>query len=722
MDRAMNRAGVVIAAFLLAATALAGTPCGRVTFDTAPYFEGGGYITALAAADFNGDGRVDLLVASGGGSSTYGRSPGLKIFLNDGFGGFANAVTVSNTIYVRDAKTLDFDGDGTPDILVTEEDTGNLIVLANRRMSFSEVWRDYERGSDPVLGDFNGDGRVDIARRVGSELVVLAGGKSTFTKFRFPEPAGVSAGFAAGDLDGDGRADLVEIAPDAYQLFIRRGSASDVLGAPVATGKFQDKPYQVVLGDFDGSGHLDISAQGAYLTLEVLHDPGISLHAPVWQPYAGYDRHIAGDFTGDGVTDLLSHVPFGQVMIGVLGSRPAFETLQPSTFALPDVIGVGPLVAADFDGNGTLDLALANAHDVAVLLNRGGGHFAAPPHIGPAGVRAVVDLNHDGIKDLIADTNPIVWFGNGDGTYRPGSATRPNEGYGTLVEVADVNGDGRDDMVVVAHDPNGTEYGQLWILIGDGAGSFKTTDLGRFGYRPSALVVTDLDRDGKLDIVVGNQFFGPPVTVAYGRGDGTFETAVDVPGSSHAEKMAVGDLDGDGLPDIVGGDGYGRTLFFNLGQRKFRSVSTNESVEKMQLADINGDGKADLIETRNRSYSDIVNEVDVVVRLSRGDGTFAPDIVTKVPINDTDSLDVADLNGDGHPDVVLNDYTSSASTDTFAVLFGTGTGAFDAPELWPSIGRVRIVDVDGDGRPDIMNDDVVRLNICTPARRRSARH
>ena len=707
---------------LLAASVAAAAPCHNVTFNTAPWFEGGGLIRSIAAADFNGDGLTDLVVASGGTTGMTGRAPGLKVFLNEGNGRFGDAITVSSTLYVSDVKTFDFDGDGAPDIVATDEDTGKLIVFANRRTSFPEVWRDDEGGSAPALGDFDGDGRIDLVHRVGAELVVLKGGNAAFTKVRFTEPAAVSGAILAADLDRDGRADVIEMAPAENRFYIRRGSAATVLGAATPTAMFRETPWLAFVGDFDGSGYPDIvSLPRTTAAMEVLHDPAVSSAAPVWQPWSYLGPAAAIDVNGDGVTDLVFEVPFGRIVPAVLGANATFQALPYAFFPLPDT-SLDSIVAGDFDGDGKPDVAMANTHAVSVLLNRGGGRFAAPPELGVPRVLRARDLNHDGIPDLITAGNPIVWFGNADGTYRPGTAARP--AAGNLMEVADLNGDGNDDLVVVATNPTGGIAGQLWILLGDGSGSFTTKDLGAFAYRPTSLSVVDVDGDGKLDIVAGNSFTGGPphaVTIAWGRGDGTFEPPVDLDSAAFylGPHMTAGDINGDGLPDIVAGDAYGRSTFLNLGGRKFQTTSTREPIDgQIRLADMNGDGKADLVEAVSRLFTvGIANGVDVTVRLGRSDGTFSSGITTQAPVYDVRTLDVVDFNGDGKRDVLINDYGTTASTNTFTVLLGRGTGEFAPPMLFPSTGDLSVVDVNGDGRPDIMNGDAVRLNRCEDKRR-----
>lgn len=721
------RHSIVLVCLFIASLAAA-APCRHVAFGSAPWFPGGEFpgpdgaaISSLAAADFNSDGNTDLVVASGG--DLFRRYSRLTIFFNNGHGEFSDGFVILKDVLVRDVEILDFDGDGAPDLLIADDDTGKLSVLVNHGNTFTEGWHDDERGESPALGDFNGDGYVDIARRAGSDLVVLTGGRGTFTKFRFSESAGASGPIAAGDLDGDGLDDLIESLPEAHQLMVRRGTLQNVLGAPSPTPTFREKPYFLFVADFDGDGHPDIVTEPRDVPiLEVLHDAEVSSTGPVFQSYSGYSyQMIAGDFTGDGIPDLASNVPFGRIVTGVLGSNPTFQPLKPSYFGLP-LHTLSPMAAADFNNDGALDLAVSGEQDIAILLNHGGAHFAAPHQLEAIGVRAALDLNHDGIRDLITDTNPIVWFGNEDGTYTPGTAARPKGGFNdeTLVEVTDLNADGHDDLVVVAHNPVGTTNGQLWIMLGDGSGSFVTHDLGYFGHRPRSVVVTDIDRDGKLDIVVGSDIplSGMPVTIAYGRGDGTFEPSVDITATGGGEQMSVGDIDGDGLPDIMAGDGYGRTVLINIGHRQFRSTWSQEPFEgQMRLADVNSDGKWDLIEAVSRS---LPTRVEVRVRLSRGDGTFAAAVVTQVPIYDADSMLIADLNGDGHPDVVLSDASSTASTNTFSVLLGNGTAAFDPPSLYPSEGRLSIVDLNGDGLLDILNGDSVRMSTCTDAGHRRA--
>jgi hypothetical protein len=723
------RFATILAAIVTPVLALA-EPCRNVTFISAPTYATH-KTSAVLSGDMDGDGDVDLVVASVGDfvgdTVVAGHTLGLSVLLNDGSGHFPNRIIISDTINVSAAQIADFDGDGRLDILIAEYPTQRLKVFANRGTTFVETLSLDAPGSGLLVGDFNGDRRPDIVRRSGTDLIVMLGGNGSFSTTAFPEPQGLHVLMTVADIDGDGRDDLIEAFADTRVLMIRRGDPASGLGDAKAAGTLHHKPYRLLVGDVDGSGKLDILAQANDVQLfELLRDPATSSGEPIQiaAPVDGFS--VAGDFTGDRVADVLTSASFSSgVSVAVLGADFRLKSKRPSGFGVP-ITGFSTIAAADFDGNGSLDVAISNDESIAILLNRGDGSFVAPPNIGVQGVRVVADIDHDGIADLITDGTTIVWFGTADGTYRAGTAIRPGSRfYSNYVEVADVNRDGNYDLVVVAQTIDGSIDGNLWVLLGDGHGGFDSRDLGPFGQRPASMFLVDLDADGNLDVVVGNDTSFAPrgtATVAYGHGDGTFEAAVDFGDPGSGKNMRIGDFTGDGLTDLIAGDSFGRTTLINLGRRSYRSTHTTEPVNRdLALADLNGDGKADLIELAQVGTPLRVN---LIIRLSQGDGTFAPGNKTFVDLAEEDDIKIADMNNDGVLDIVITDYLSSASTRTFALLLGRGNGTFDSPQYWGAWGSMRLIDFNRDGRMDVMHDGVLRLNECLDSspRHRSVTH
>jgi hypothetical protein len=281
------------------------------------------------------------------------------------------------------------------------------------------------------------------------------------------------------------------------------------------------------------------------------------------------------------------------------------------------------------------------------------------------------------------------------------------------VAVGDFNGDGWPD--VVAADMYGSS---LSVLINDHNGGFTRTDLGPFPliYAPSgtptitSVAVGDLNGDGKADIVFAT-YMGEYVGVLLGNGDGTFQPLKPFninPGhQAFPDSVAIGDMNGDGKPDVVvvrGLDNSVQTLLGN-GDGTFTrgpTHATGGSVpDQVELGDLNGDGHLDAVVANNNS-----NSVSVIF----GDGTggwsgSATYPVTGISGNNPspgdNPLAIGDVDGDGHPDIVVpGNHTTGVAT----VLHGDGAGHFTAsslslPPVYPW--GVAIADFNGDHIPDL---------------------
>jgi hypothetical protein len=323
---------------------------------------------------------------------------------------------------------------------------------------------------------------------------------------------------------------------------------------------------------------------------------------------------------------------------------------------------------------------------------------------------------------------------NGSGQTLAGSLVsfQPQRTFGAgtgpaAVAVADLNGDGKPDMVVANY---GTlfSYGQsVSVLLGNGDGTFQTQKTFSVGQSPNAVAIADLNGDGKPDIIVANSK-SDTISVLLGNGNGTFQPQRTIStGFYTPSSVAVADLNGDGKPDLVvtnfyyvrgyvGFPGKSVSVLLGNGDGTFqlpRSFSTNTSVKNygpssVAVADLNGDGKPDLVVT-NYGYSGYLGSYPgdkVSVLLGNGNGTFqaAKEYTTgTAPV----SVAVADLNGDGKPDLVVADFGIQyfAAGTTVNVLLGNGDGSFQPAQIL-DVGKypesVAISDLNGDGKPDII--------------------
>ena len=353
-------------------------------------------------------------------------------------------------------------------------------------------------------------------------------------------------------------------------------------------------------------------------------------------------------------------------------------------FARDARVGVGPqaLVVADFNGDGKPDIATANASgSVAILLNNGDGTFANGVNIlvpGTPSSLVTADFNGDGKPDLAVsapDSTVItILLGNSDGTFRSGTVSvgiQPAQ-----IAVGDFNGDGRPDIVAI-----NTTYSlasTIYVLSGRGDGTFLTARVSSTGDAivPRNIVVADFDGDGKSDLAVTG-YNALYVTLFYGKGDGTFGSPVrtDTSRTMPLVGLAAGDVNGDGRPDLVSGPiTYNDAgVFTYSGSRAFRSVvqyGLHNTSTAFALTDMDGDGKQDMIAAENGGSAGLYY---VGILRGNGDGTFQNEIAASLNAAPND-VKIADVNGDGKPDVIA----AERNANRVGVLLGNGDGTLQA--------------------------------------------
>jgi hypothetical protein len=396
------------------------------------------------------------------------------------------------------------------------------------------------------------------------------------------------------------------------------------------------------------------------------------------------DSIATGDFNGDGVPDLavanctasFSFTQEGSLTI-LLGNGDG--TFSPGVNS-PLTVGRCPnaVVAGDFNGDGKTDLAVLNLQDqyVTILLGSGNGTFkkvAQSPITGWAlpQAMAVGDFNGDGNLDLVV-TNTVIecwscsgWvtvlLGNGDGTFTPTQTNSPTAVNPHSIVVADFNGDGKMDLAVANEYPlsGGGGSSILTILLGNGDGTFTAAPSPAAGCRPWSVAAADFNGDGIPDLAFGSAC-GGTISLLLGVGDGTFSPSVTLEINGIGGVVVVGDFNGDGNADLAAtnflfydGNPYGGTntmsILLGNGDGTFANATTQalgSQPNSAVIGDFNGDGRSDVA---------VTNSADKAVEVLLAENIMGEATVTGIaPVGTGTQLIKASYSGD-------NSYSPSLS-------------------------------------------------------------
>jgi hypothetical protein len=352
-------------------------------------------------------------------------------------------------------------------------------------------------------------------------------------------------------------------------------------------------------------------------------------------------------------------------------------------------VGTEPASAriADFNHDGNADIVAPNPNyngpnpnTVSVLLGNGDGTFQ--PKVNYATGSApqdviVADFNGDGKLDLAtanedSSANSVsILLGNGDGTFRPHVDYAAGSQPITLA-AADLNGDGRIDLVVVSGSASG-----ISVLLGNGDGTFQPPKLyATAGIQNFGVAVGDFNHDGILDVVTANVDVNS-ISLLLGNGDGTFQPHIDFPVGNGTFGLTVADLNGDGNLDVVSSDNNAAsvTVLLGNGNGTFQppvQYATASFPFGVTAVDVNGDGKIDLVVGTESPFS------GVSVLLGNGDGTFQPYLgfysgggqqVSAGDFNNDGLLDFS-IGGNGVA-VLLQDHGTVVELSPASLTFGT---------------------------------------------------
>jgi FG-GAP-like repeat/FG-GAP repeat len=619
----------------------------------------------------------------------------------------------------------DFRGNGRMDVVVGNTlSTANTVsvLLGNGNGTFA-AHVDYAAGGAPTsvaVGDFNGDGKLDIAVLYGSSnavvSVLLGKGDGTFRPFITTTAGPGGDSIAVGDFNGDGKLDIA--ISDNLELTegvdILLGNGNGTFQAPVTYATAND-PRMVVVADFNGDGKLDLATiNSGSQTVSLLLGTGTGMfgsHADFATKQPGCVSLAAGDLRNNGKVDVVAGcLELGEVVVLLGSGTGSFATAK--AYAVPD--GAEIVTLGDFTGNGKLDVAVTNGQStgvVSVLAGSGSGTLkAAVPfatNFGPIGVGAA-DFNGDGKLDLVtADSGSPFGAAIGDisvllsnGTslfakrtdYSVSSASTTGAYSGIAAAVLSGT---KPDLIIPV-----TFANQLAVLVNKGSGTFDPFVTYPLPTNPQAVVTGDFNNDKKIDVAVVNFGGTGSISVLLNSGTGTLGAYTQYNTNGYGYGIATGDFNKDGNLDIVVTDLNNDTVSVLLGNGtgvfpSFATYATGSSPYGVTVGDFNGDGFVDLAVANEGAGT-----VSILLNKADGSGTFLPKVDYTVGGNPLTIAVGSFRNNDIFDLAVATDQAFGG----IAILLGNGDGTFASAVTHNTLNNAYSVvagDFNNDGNLDL---------------------
>jgi len=566
--------------------------------------------------------------------------------------------------------------------------------------------------------DFNNDGVPDIASSSGTQNIIsirLGSPDGSLTDAPDLATSASRGALACGDFDGDGKADLAVAEGNGVMLMFS-GNGDGTFGPPK---QYPTAPGATALyaADLKRDGTLALIVAGGGPQIQVYYgngDGSLSLHGiftvDVNGGQAGPNAIAVADLNNDGKPDIVVALNQG---ISVLIARSNGNGFNPYVrYPLADAYANG-VVLTDFNGDHKMDVAVAatpsnnsNNGVVAVMLGAGDGTFLPATNFATAYYPrsiAVTDLNGDGKADLIT-ANPIsntfsVLLGQGNGTFSSHAdyATGPNP----LLGLGDFNGDAKLDLLIASEKCQDSQcgLGNLAIILGKGDATFPIANYAA-PVRTSAVVAADFNGHGNADLAIGNdnQQNNNTLSVLLNNGSGGFLPRTDYVAGSGASGVVAGDFNHDLSQDLAVANILDSTVSVLLGNgdgtfQNHVDYPTGTMPQTVLTGDFNNDGILDLVTVPNLGSA-------ASVLLGNGDGTFQPHAESFAGPNRYSGA-AGDFDRDGNLDLVV---TSAFTTNNAMLLRGNGDGTFQLPtQVYPDLTGPYVAtgDFNGDGKLDL---------------------
>jgi uncharacterized delta-60 repeat protein len=672
-----------------------------------PNVTSGAYVKEMTAADLNKDGKLDLVIAE------YG--PGAGVYFGNGNGTFAaGQFGVSQASY--SVAIGDVNNDGWLDVVVGSYQSSAVVVYLNNQSSNFSSWpRQFSSGpsiADHHLADVNDDGKLDIISNsyYTTGYVWLGNGAGGFQIAYSFNHGSSSEHTALADIDGDG---LLDLATGPYGSQIAYGtSGAPYFGANQNLNAGGNNATNISAVDLDGDGDLDLikGGWGGDGQLYISYNNGNRTFTN-----EAIDLRPSGiqyiwvlqtpDMNGDGLPEIIG-TDYTQNRVFLLKSK---NGLLAATF---EILPSPPLVVSTTPADG--DAAYSSLESITVEFNEPVTAATAEDTqnyrlIGPNGevsiTSAVLASDQTTVSLTFATQNTVGVYRLhvGNVTDLAGAAMPPlDDGFAAAQiritpsplasVVGDFNGDGLIDLIVHQNNSRnlmffkGLANGDL-----DGGTSLPNVTSATF---VKEMTAADLNKDGKLDLVIAE--YGPGASVYFGNGNGTFATGQF--GVSQATySVAIGDVNNDGWLDIVAGDYQSSAVvtYINNQSSNFpswpRQLSSGPTIADHHLADINDDGNLDIVS----------NGFSTTGYVWFGNGAGGFQVASSFNHGSSgEHTALADIDGDGLLDLATGPYGSQITYGTSGVPYFGANQNLNAGANYAT--NMSAVDVDGDGDLDLI--------------------
>ena len=696
----------------------------------------------ICLADVENDDDLDVIITCG--SRQSGLSTVIKILYNDGSGSFPASWETSYALDLREPSINDLNGDGFVDICVADVTSSSIRIFWNDGSGSFNATISFDActtwPSNPVVGDFDGDGDLDISFiKVSNppiyQAVFLNDGTGNFSfGCEFNVSSGQTQETLVADMDNDGDLDLLRHGYEGggrsyLDLLLNDGSGASWFKSPIQIDNSEGTNH-ILTADFNNDRYLDIIVTKIVVDLPY-DDKMLVLINNGAGNFNLYSDHIipennrsisCGDFDGDGDMDL--------AVVGNIGSRcfTIYLNDDSGNFSedrqfISHGVGVCNSDGGDIDNDGDIDLVLCNGNsgEISIFLNstRPATPFTIADRTVEAGFfseeesgmsfSAFRDLNNDVFIDLY---HPFYYYAAGDKIFR-------NDGTGIFSDAtsiqglpniesrgaisADYNNDGYEDLLLILDSPNlGPNFG-LYQNNGNLAfvDVFAHAFPGMSDVRSKTATWFDLDNDGDLEIFgsLHNNIWPSNMApvVFKNNNDGTFTKILGTLGmTADIHSMATGDYDNDGYVDIFLAIQYYQfcsrkysTLFKNNGNGSFTDV-TSIAFEENAFNDYNGnlgDGvNCFFFDYENDGNLDLFvgNKGQSFLFHNNGNGTFN-DLAGEAGIRgafnrDQGSVTSGDFDNDGFLDIFIPNAGENPHVNgtkpRHALYINNGDGAF----------------------------------------------